>query len=131
MPNFFRYSTPSTISIAVKPNLERAPAESTHLPAPCVFNFARKPILGLIFNFFAASVISFNSSLRSTTITISRPIFCASKAVSMYSTSLNPLQMITPPGMFIKDRTTKSSGLDPHSRPKFTSLPNFTSSCTK
>ena len=39
-------STASTISAAVRPNFERSPADSIHLPAPCAVSLARTPMCG-------------------------------------------------------------------------------------
>ena len=65
----------------------------------------------------------------STTGMICRPIFWASIAISMYSSSLKPLQMI---GVSLSASaiTASSSGFDPASRPNLYGLPNSKTSST-
>ena len=58
-----------------------------------------------------------------------RPIFCASMAISMYSSSLKPLQMM---GVSLSASaiTAISSGFEPASRPNLYGLPNSSTSST-
>ena len=65
----------------------------------------------------------------STTGMIWRPTFWASMAISMYSSSLKPLQMM---GVSLSASaiTAISSGLEPASRPKWNGLPNSSTSST-
>ena len=65
----------------------------------------------------------------STTGMIWRPIFCASMAISMYSSSLKPLQMM---GVSLSASaiTAINSGFEPASRPKWNGLPNSRTSST-
>ena len=74
------------------------------------------PIIGRTPTFSAYWRISSSSVYFSTTGMIVRPIFWASIAVSMYSASLNPLQMIGVPLVAIAI-TASSSGFEPASRP--------------
>ena len=46
MPSARSRSTAATISAVVRPNLERSPVDSTHLPAPLVDSRARTPMTG-------------------------------------------------------------------------------------
>ncbi len=65
----------------------------------------------------ACFMISSSSVNFSTTGVIRRPIFFASMTISMYSSSLKPLQMIGV-SLSAMARTASSSGLDPASKPK-------------
>ena len=58
-----------------------------------------------------------------------RPIFCASIAVSMYSASLNPLQMMGVP-LVAMAMTASSSGFEPASSPNWYGSPNVSTSST-
>jgi hypothetical protein len=58
-----------------------------------------------------------------------RPIFWASIAVSMYSASLKPLQMIGV-SLSAMATTARSSGLEPASRPNRYGLPKLSTSST-
>ena len=80
-------------------------------------SFTRMPICGRTPIRSAVSMMSCSSVYFSTTGMMLRPIFWASIAVSMYSASLKPLQMI---GVSLSAiaTTASSSGFEPASRPK-------------
>ena len=73
--------------------------------------------------------IKSSSVYFSTTGMMCRPIFCASMAISMYSSSLKPLQMI---GVSLSASaiTASSSGLEPASSPKWYGRPYSSTSST-
>ena len=83
MPTARSRSTVATISAVVRPNLERSPVDSTHLPAPLVVRRARTPITGRMSSSAAAARIVSISAMRSMVMTTLRPSFWASSAVSM------------------------------------------------
>ena len=68
MPSLRRRSTASTISTAVRPNLERSPVDSIHLPAPLVVSRARTPMWGRMPSSCEVLMISSTSRKRSTTM---------------------------------------------------------------
>ena len=88
IPSARRRSTVATISLVVRPNLERSPVDSTHLPAPFVTRRARMPRTGRMSSSREAARIVSISAIRSMVMTTLRPSFCASSAVSMYALSL-------------------------------------------
>ncbi len=65
----------------------------------------------------------------STTVVICRPIFVASMTISMYSSSLKPLQMIGV-SLSATARTASSSGFEPASSPNPYGRPNWKISST-
>ncbi len=82
------FSTAATISAVVRPNLERSPVLSTHLPAPFVLRRARTPITGRRSRSREAARIVSSSPRRSMVMTTRRPSFWARRAVSMNARSL-------------------------------------------
>ena len=117
MPSAFSSSSARMASVAESPNLERYPPEDFHLPEPRLASLTRSPMVGRTPTFWEYFTISPSSVYFSTTGMICRPIFWASMAISMYSSSLKPLQTIgvSLPASAI---TAISSGLEPASRPK-------------
>ena len=65
-----------------------SPPDSSHLPEPELANLMRTPRLGVTFSRRAILAVVFNSLSFSMTMMILRPIFWASKANSMNSSSL-------------------------------------------
>ena len=116
MPRAFSSSSPRMISVTVRPNFERNPPEDCQRPLPREASFTRMPICGRTPYLFCRLEIRPSSVYFSTTGMMLRPIFWASIAVSMYSASLKPLQMI---GVSLSARATtaSSSGFEPASRP--------------
>ena len=88
MPSARSLSTAATISAVVRPNFERSPVDSTHLPAPLVVSRARTPITGRRSSSAAAARMVSSSPMRSMVMTTRRPSFWASSAVSMKARSL-------------------------------------------
>jgi len=83
MPTPRSFSTVSTSSLVVRPNFERSPVDSTHLPAPLVARRARTPMMGVMSRSRLAAMMVSTSATRSTTMMTLRPSFWASSAVSM------------------------------------------------
>ncbi len=77
-----RRSTAVTISSAESPNFERAPVDSTHLPAPFVARRTRTPRWGRIPSSRAVLITRSISWKRSITTIGVRPSFWASSASS-------------------------------------------------
>ena len=65
MPSACRRSTVATISAVVRPNFERSPVDSTHLPAPLVLSRARTPMRGRTSRSRAAARMVSSSATRS------------------------------------------------------------------
>ena len=117
------------ISVTVRPNFERKPPDDCQRPLPREASFTRMPICGRTPIRCAVSMISCSSVYFSTTGMMLRPIFWASIAVSMYSSSLKPLQMIGV-SLSASAMTASSSGFEPASRPKWYGLPKLSTSST-
>ena len=83
LPSVRSRSTASTISAVVRPNFERSPVDSTHLPAPRVDSRARMPMSGSMPSSREAARIVSSSARRSMVMTTRRPSFWARSAVSM------------------------------------------------
>ena len=75
-------------SLVFKPNLLLSPPLSSHLPLPLLESLMRKPMLGRMCSRAATRSMSSSSLSFSTTTKMRRPIFCASRASSMYPSSL-------------------------------------------
>ncbi len=116
-------------SVADSPNLLRYPPDDFHRPDPRLASLTRSPMLGRTPTRWLYLRIRCSSVYFSTTGMILRPIFWASIAISMYSSSLKPLQMI---GVSLSAIaiTAISSGFDPASRPNRYGLPNSSTSST-
>ncbi len=115
--------------MTVRPNFERNPPDDCHRPEPLAASLTRMPMFGRTPTFSAYSSTSASSLYFSITGMILRPIFWASIAISMYSKSLKPLQMIGVSLLAIAD-TASSSGLLPASRPKPYCAPKLSTSST-
>ena len=129
MPWLFSSSSPRMISVTVRPNFERKPPDDCQRPLPRDASFTRMPICGRTPMRCATSRMRPSSVYFSTTGMMLRPIFWASIAVSMYSASLNPLQMI---GVSLSAiaTTASSSGFDPASSPNLYGRPKSSTSST-
>ena len=78
----------ATISAVVRPNFERSPVDSTHLPAPLVLRRARTPMSGRTSSSRAAARMVSSSAARSMVTNTFLPSFWARSAVSMNALSL-------------------------------------------
>ena len=87
-PHALSLSTASTISAADRPNFEKSPPDCSQRPAPRDDSRARMPSDGLIFTRSLTRWMLSSSVGFSTTRMTVLPIFDASSAVSMYSSSL-------------------------------------------
>ena len=83
IPSARSRSTAATISAVVRPNFERSPVDSTHLPAPFVERRARTPMRGRMPRSREAARIVSSSARRSIVMMTLRPSFWARSAVSM------------------------------------------------
>ena len=112
-----RTSTSCTISRVVRPNLERSPTESCQRPDDRKESLQRTPMRGRISRLREASMMVRSSVNFSTTMIGVIPSFEDIMAVSTYSASLYPLQIISACSPASRAMPAMSSGLLPTSSP--------------
>ena len=123
MPIWSSCSRASSSSALLSPNFEASPPLSSHLPAPLAASLMRMPRLGRTPSFSAVRAMTDSSGSFSTTRNTRFPIFCASKASSMYDWSLWPLQMMRLSLSIFVAITACNSGFEPASRPRLYFFP--------
>ena len=115
--------------MTVSPNFERYPPDDFQRPEPRLASLMRKPITGRTPTRAECFRIRSSSVYFSTTGMIWRPIFLASITISMYSSSLKPLQIMGV-SLSAMASTANNSGFDPASRPNLYLRPYSKTSST-